>query len=216
MLLCHPYIFLIVPIFLPRSLFHSLLYSFLLQSVWVGVFEMARLFSRLSFLFSLATLSHAAPLEEISGSPTVTIASGVVIGTATPVPNQPSNPGLVNSYLGIPFAQSPPLRFAPPQPETQPWTSPLQATSLKPACIQQFIGPEGGKLQNNIKFAFNNPGGAPPAESEDCLYLVSQGNVTSHSLILRSFMHHFATLGHAKLLKLVDQGFTRDTRWAKF
>jgi carboxylesterase 2 len=118
----------------------------------------------------ILVLSHAAPLADNAIAPSATIANGVVVGISTPVPNEPSNPGLVNSYLGIPFAKSPPLRFAPPEPAL-PWSTPLQATEVKPACIQQFVGPKNGKLQNNLKKVFNNPQRPPPDESEDCLYL---------------------------------------------
>lgn len=123
-----------------------------------------------SFLSPLLTSSYAAPLEERAAAPTVTIASGIIVGQASPVPNEPSNPGLSNTYRGIPFAQSPPLRFAPPEPPAS-WTTPIQATANKPVCIQEFFGPLGGKLQSTLEAVFNNPGGAPPEESEDCLYL---------------------------------------------
>lgn len=111
-------------------------------------------------LFSLwISTSYAAPVVENSSCPTVTISSGIVVGTAA---------ASVNQYLGVPFAQSPPERFSPPVPAPA-WTLPLQAKALKPACIQQFMGT--GSIQANTKAFFNNPGGAPPEESEDCLYL---------------------------------------------
>jgi carboxylesterase 2 len=127
--------------------------------------------------------SNAAPLVDRIAAPTATLANGIVVGLATPVPNEPSNPGLVNSFLGIPFAKSPPLRFAPPEPAV-PWSSPLEATKVKPACVQQFAGPQNSKLQNNLKKAFNNPMGAAPEESEDCLYLnvYSPQNASSTNL----------------------------------
>nr|POE72805.1 protein hid1 [Quercus suber] len=86
-----------------------------------------------------AALSTAAPapLENHAANPTVTIASGVVVGTATQVSNQPSITALANSYLGIPFAESPPLRFAPPS-APRAWFTPLHAQTLPPSCPQQF------------------------------------------------------------------------------
>ncbi|KAK4501555.1 hypothetical protein PRZ48_007364 [Zasmidium cellare] len=116
-------------------------------------------------LLALPLLSSAAPKP--ATNPTVTIASGVVVGTATRVSNQPTVTGLANAYLGIPFAQSPPLRFAPPSPP-KPWTNPLLAQKNPPACLQQFLPGNDGVREATF---FNNPGLPPPPESEDCLYL---------------------------------------------
>lgn len=117
---------------------------------------------------AISILIGLTSLVASQSTPTVTIASGVVIGTATRVSNQPSVTGLVNAYLGVPFAKSPPERFSPPvQPDA--WSTPLKAQSLKPACIQQFTGK--GLPQEKTKRYFNNPGGSPPLEDEDCLYL---------------------------------------------
>lgn len=89
----------------------------------------------------LALHSTAAPapvvLEGRAANPSVTIASGVVVGTATGVANLPKVTGLANAYLGIPFAQSPPVRFAPPT-EPQAWKTPLEAHTQPAACLQQF------------------------------------------------------------------------------
>jgi hypothetical protein len=114
--------------------------------------------------------------------PTVSIASGAVVGTATMVSTASAVP--VNRYLGIPFAQSPPERFSPPI-NPADWTEPLDASKFKDACVQQFncqftaclknrlltlcVDPEASR--NFSMTIFNNPGGAPPVESEDCLYL---------------------------------------------
>lgn len=72
-------------------------------------------------------------------NPTVTLASGIVIGTATTVFSAPSSKAPVYNYLGIPFAAPPTgaARFAPPSTPTA-WNEPLLATSFSPACIQQF------------------------------------------------------------------------------
>src|SRR5690242_2995995 len=116
-------------------------------------------------------------------TPTATIDAGVLIGKATVLPNGlgPS----VNQFLGVPFAQSPPERFSPPRNVTA-FSKPLNATAWKPACVQQFrckalIQLACKEMANHSldplasqQFAqavFNNPGGRPPVESEDCLYL---------------------------------------------
>ena len=119
-------------------------------------------------LLCLAVASHATPiLHDRAANPTVTLDSGVVIGTATRLFNQPSVIGVANAYLGVPFASSPPLRFAPPTPANS-WTEPLVAQKLPPACLQSF---GSGATAAKTKEYFNNPYNEPPQESEDCLYL---------------------------------------------
>lgn len=86
----------------------------------------------------------AAPTSSLAAvtsavGPTVTIASGVVIGKTTTIANQPSVTAKAKAYLGVPFAQSPPERFSPPV-AAAAWSSPLKAQALKPACIQQLQG----------------------------------------------------------------------------
>ncbi len=63
----------------------------------------------------------------------------------------------VAAYLGIPFAAAPvgDLRWRPPQPVAH-WDGVRQATAFAPACLQRGV---------------SMPGEAPPATSEDCLYL---------------------------------------------
>jgi carboxylesterase 2 len=118
-------------------------------------------------LLSLAVTSSASPvLDARAANPTVSLASGVVIGTATGVSNQPSATGSANTYLGIPFASSPPLRFAPPT-AASPWREPLVAQKLAPACLQAF---GTGATAARSEQYFNTPP-APAGESEDCLYL---------------------------------------------
>lgn len=122
----------------------------------------------LNSLLCLAVTSYATPiLHDRAADPTVTLDSGVVVGTATRVENQPSVTGLANAYLGVPFASSPPLRFAPPT-SPKPWTEPLVAQKLPPACLQSF---GSGAVAARTNEYFNNPGYEPPQESEDCLYL---------------------------------------------
>lgn len=138
---------------------------------------MAPLSYLLSFI-SLAALTLAAPAANVS--PTVTVSNGVIVGTQTTVSNQPSQTAKVNAYLGVPFAQSPPQRFSPPV-AAAAWSTPRQAQTLPPACIQQFVG--SGDQQARLKQYFNNPLGPPPAESEDCLYLnvYTPANATANS-----------------------------------
>ena len=100
-----------------------------------------------------------------AAAPSVTIDAGVVIGTTTTLPTATAS---VNKFLGIPFAQSPPERFAPPQKPSN-FSRPINATAWRPACVQQFIYPPA--QQAYTKLVFNNPGQAPPLESEDCLYI---------------------------------------------
>jgi len=86
-------------------------------------------FSRLALLtfFSASALAN-------TGTPTVTIDAGVVVGKATTLPNAL---GPVNQFLGVPFAQSPPERFSPPRAPSE-FDEPIDATAWKPSCIQQF------------------------------------------------------------------------------
>ncbi|KAH7409040.1 liver carboxylesterase 1 precursor [Cadophora sp. MPI-SDFR-AT-0126] len=111
--------------------------------------------------FALFACATAAP----AAAPTATIADGRVIGTSTSLPNAHIP---VNKFLGIPFAKSPPERFAPPTDPVK-WTTPLKATSWKPSCIQQFNYPSDVRAETMR--IFNNPGYTAPVESEDCLYL---------------------------------------------
>ena len=84
----------------------------------------------LTTLFLFSTALAAKPQQH----PHATIDAGVVVGTTTSLPTATAP---VNQFLGIPFAQSPPERFAPLQsPGT--FRKPIQATKWKPACIQQF------------------------------------------------------------------------------
>ena len=119
-------------------------------------------------LYTLLFFVHVQRLSAGNGpypqKPTVTISSGVLIGTTTSLPDAT---GAINQFLGVPFAQSPPKRFTPPQ-DPEPWPTPRQA-KIMPACIQQWNYPE--PLRSTLKSIWNNPGGPPPEESEDCLYL---------------------------------------------
>ncbi|KAJ6118230.1 alpha/beta-hydrolase [Penicillium samsonianum] len=114
--------------------------------------------------------SPLAPVASNAADPTVTIDAGVVIGVATAVTSAAKSSATVYNYLGIPFAAPPTgtRRFAPPAAAT-PWSKPLEVKSLRPACMQQFPYPKAAS-ELTMKL-FNNPGGPPPPESEDCLHL---------------------------------------------
>lgn len=103
----------------------------------------------------LAAAIDAASL--VTAPPTVRISDGAVEGVG-----DGTN---VAAYLGIPFAQSPPERFSKPV-DAKPWTEPLKATRLKPACMQQFSGT--GAARNFTISLFGLP---MQPESEDCLYI---------------------------------------------
>ncbi|RDA96128.1 hypothetical protein CP533_1758 [Ophiocordyceps camponoti-saundersi (nom. inval.)] len=97
------------------------------------------------------------PRVEASSLPTVSIDSGVLVGST-------SSP--VNRFLGIPFAEAP-VRFERAEPARK-WDGVYNATQHKPACFQSFRDPEDYR-QRTMKW-FNSPP-PPNGESEDCLYL---------------------------------------------
>jgi para-nitrobenzyl esterase len=87
-------------------------------------------------------------MSHVSLAQTVQTESGAISGVR--------NEGLV-VYKGVPFAAPPVgnLRWRPPAP-VAPWTGTRHADSFAPACMQEGV---------------SMPGEAPPAVSEDCLYL---------------------------------------------
>ena len=87
-------------------------------------------FLRVGLALSLTLLARA----HFVNAPTATIDSGVVFGTMTLLPSATAP---VNKFLGIPFANSPPQRFAPPQPILG-HDHQINATVWKSACIQAF------------------------------------------------------------------------------
>ena len=87
-------------------------------------------------LFASPLLQAALCIPLNTTKPTVTLASGVVIGTTTLLPAATAP---VHKYLGIPFAASPPERFSAPT-DPAAWHTPLQAFSYQASCIQQFNG----------------------------------------------------------------------------
>ncbi|THX12524.1 alpha/beta-hydrolase [Aureobasidium pullulans] len=105
-----------------------------------------------TLLSGLAALSAASPLVNAhAAAPTVTIVSGVIVGTATGVLNQPTVTGLVNAYLGIPYA-SPPKRFEAPVPAPA-WNTSLNAQKYGATCIQQLNGSVVGPFSEDCLFA---------------------------------------------------------------
>lgn len=83
------------------------------------------------------TLPYSAPYS-LPPDPTATIDAGIVIGTATSLPTATAS---VNKFLGVPFAQSPPVRFAPPESlEKLPGKGVYEAKQWSPACLQQLGG----------------------------------------------------------------------------
>lgn len=91
-----------------------------------------------SVVLVAALLTHSVCAQN-STEPTVTIANGVVRGTQAA--------GVVNKFLGIPYA-APPQRFSPPQ-AAQNFTGVYDASSLRSGCLQQFDGP--AFVQNYVK-----------------------------------------------------------------
>jgi carboxylesterase type B len=111
----------------------------------------------------LLPLVLCKPVERAAIAPSATLDSGVVVGTTTSLP---SSKIIVNKFLGIPFA-APPVRFSPPVSPAK-WSQPLDTSTYKPACVQQFNYPAAAR-EFTIEL-FDTPG--PPAgESEDCLYI---------------------------------------------
>ena len=84
--------------------------------------------------FALAALAIGVTAAPAPANPTVTCSQGTIIGTTTSLPSATIG---VNKYLGIPFADTPPKRFLPP--EAHPgFTEPFHADTPPAACLQQF------------------------------------------------------------------------------
>jgi carboxylesterase type B len=123
---------------------------------------MALFFAELLCCFAAIAKASPAPYDwRDNGRPHALTDAGPVIGNTRTVPDANYD---LNVYLGVPFA-APPERWLPPVPPT-PWEEPYDASTISPACIQQFNYPEARR--NLILQWFNTP--AAP-ESEDCLYL---------------------------------------------
>jgi carboxylesterase type B len=120
---------------------------------------MAR-FQYVFFFFILACNTLAV-------SPTVSLSGqGIIAGTIT---TWRSSAPTVNKWLGIPYAQNPPVMFQRAVPP-KPWEGIKQTTSYSDACYQNFGKP--GKFSDAAKVIYNNPPNGPaPIESTDCLYI---------------------------------------------
>lgn len=115
-------------------------------------------------LFFSTILATAVSSDDPGQHPTATIDSGIVIGTTTALP---SATGIVQKFLGVPFA-SPPERYRPPQPP-ELWQSPYNATiKYNRACYQNYIYSDETR-ENLMTIVIGNA--PPPEESEDCLTL---------------------------------------------
>lgn len=106
----------------------------------------------MGFCTSLLICFHTVLAAFAVADPTVILRQGVVIGTTTILP---SATVVVDKYLGIPFAVSPPQRFEPPTAVYES-TATLIAKQWKPKCIETLSFP---------------PLSDTAPESEDCLYL---------------------------------------------
>jgi hypothetical protein len=95
--------------------------SFLLASLITGVLSGPALLTKTT----ASTFTHRHP--------TATIGVGDVIGATTIVPSTV----IINEYLGIPFAVSPPERFSAPKPVGE-FRKPVVTQKWRPACIQQY------------------------------------------------------------------------------
>ncbi|KAG5989534.1 hypothetical protein E4U43_004482 [Claviceps pusilla] len=118
-------------------------------------------------MLMISTVLNPIPLLHAAtgcpSCPTATIDSGVIVGTAVV---EPFSQATVIKYLGVPFA-APPERFQPPR-VPDPWDSPYDASTYKPACIQTFAYP--AQLRKLVMTWFNTPP-SPAGEGEDCLNL---------------------------------------------
>lgn len=97
------------------------------------------MYSLISVICLLLSASHSKGYPtraEDPGRPAVELPNGVVLGKTVQVPFGDSKIHL-NQYLGIPFAQSPPARFALPE-DPLVWDSPWDASYFRNSCIQTF------------------------------------------------------------------------------
>ncbi|KAG5929016.1 hypothetical protein E4U42_007443 [Claviceps africana] len=116
----------------------------------------------------LILATHAATASTSSDAQaapptTAIIDSGVIVGAAVV---EPRSQATVVQYLGVPFA-APPERFRPPR-QPEPWCSPYDASTYKPACMQKFGYPP--ERRQRLMAWYNTPPSVA-GESEDCLNL---------------------------------------------
>ncbi|KAF5673553.1 para-nitrobenzyl esterase [Fusarium circinatum] len=96
--------------------------------------------------------SNIPSLDARDASPSVSLEQGTIVGTATIV--NAASP-TVHKFLGVPFAESPPKRFAPPEPVKKSKDK-ILAQKWSPKCIENAAP---GPLVDDAE------------QSEDCLYL---------------------------------------------
>jgi para-nitrobenzyl esterase len=96
----------------------------------------------------IALFFMSMPLTGVAVAQAVLTDSGLISGVRE---------GGLNVYKGVPFAAPPlgELRWRPPSPN-EPWPGTRKTNAFAPACMQEGV---------------SMPGEAPPAVSEDCLYL---------------------------------------------
>ncbi|OTA81644.1 hypothetical protein M434DRAFT_380000 [Hypoxylon sp. CO27-5] len=104
------------------------------------------------------TLCYGFPSEARPSRPSAIVNNTLVSGKTSRLPSAPHV--MVDQFLGIPYAKSPPRRFEPPEDEYS-FASPWDASYYRPSCFQYFANSE-------FEAIFNDP---PLPESEDCLYL---------------------------------------------
>ena len=87
-----------------------------------------------AFLGVVVSLPQIVFANQREHLPTAVIDSGPIIGTTT---HLPSATAVVNQFLGVPFAVSPPKRFTPPvRPKRQ--RRAIKTQKFKASCVQQF------------------------------------------------------------------------------
>ncbi|KAF5582643.1 para-nitrobenzyl esterase [Fusarium pseudocircinatum] len=96
--------------------------------------------------------SNIPSLDARDTSPSVSLEQGTIVGTATIV--NAASP-TVHKFLGVPFAESPPKRFAPSEPVKKSKDT-ILAQKWSPKCIENAMP---GTLVDDAE------------QSEDCLYL---------------------------------------------
>ena len=102
------------------------------------------------FFHRMTGATPPASFSAAAAQPSFTSTAGPVLGLST------ANGG--SAYLGVPFAQNPPLRWGPPRPPA-PWTAPLNATAYGAGCVD--FRPPGA--------ASSSPASASSAQAEECL-----------------------------------------------
>ncbi|KEQ95001.1 hypothetical protein AUEXF2481DRAFT_89063 [Aureobasidium subglaciale EXF-2481] len=130
-----------------------------------------------TLLLGLVAITVASPLLDVRAvSPSVTLSSGVVVGTATAVLNQPSVTGLVDAYLGIPYADTP-KRFEPPVAYSGSWTTPFAAQKFGDACIQQINTTDYPSSENCLFVNIYVPPNTIPSSQKPVMFWIHGGDL---------------------------------------